>query len=388
MRRMIPGIAFQPLAAPTAQGGAPAGGTVPFLVGSQKYREQPFFSISNQLGASQITLTPVPNITPGNFLSGVVIQITSTGGVLGTTAALTTDGILNLLNSISLTDTGGGEILYPMGLFEAVMCQKYLRPWLGDPQKRAGYSNSINPSITFRFGVEVRDTLAVLANTDARAQYRLNVVLGPLLNLVTSATGVTAPTVTVSGYIDAWAQPDAVDLAGRQIAPLPPGLGVSRFLMHETDTWNRGNNTFRLTLTGNEIRGLILIFRDSTGARIDLTDANAGPLRFRLDNRVLWVMNPSQIVEEMAAFYQTYYDGAAAGVTTAGYTRETGVYVIPRFRSPGNLMGEFWLQTVEQSLLQIEVQGADQGTNSPGTLEVLYDQLAVAGQIPAELEGV
>lgn len=385
----IAGLRHQPLSAPTTAAPSSGGGTVPFLVGSQKYREQPFFSITNTLGASQITLTPVPNITPGNFLSGVVIEITSTGGVLGTTAALTTDGVLDLLNSISLTDTGGGEILYPMGLFEAVMTQKYLRPWLGDPQKRANYSNSINPAITFRFGVEVRDTLAVLANTDARAQYRLNVVLGPLLNLVSVSTGVTAPSVTVAGYIDAWAQPDAVDLAGRSIQPLPPGLGVSRFVMHETDTWNAGNNTFRLTLTGNEIRGLILIFRNSAGARIDLTDANAGPLRFRLDNRVLWVMNPTQIVEEMAAFYSSFYGGgAAAGATTAGYTRETGVYVIPRFRIPGNLMGEFWLQTVEQSLLQIEVQGADMGTNAPGTLEIIYDQLAVAGQIPAELEGV
>lgn len=390
MHRRVPGMYSQPIAAPTASsGGGAGGGTVPFLVGSQKYREQPFFSITNTLGASQVTLTPVPNITPGNFLSGVVIQITSTGGILGTTAALTTDGVLDLLNSISLTDTGGGEILYPMGLFEAVMVQKYLRPWLGDPQKRTDYSNSVNPAITFRFGVEVRDTLAVLANTDARAQYRLNIVLAPLLNLVTVATGVTAPSVTVAGYIDAWAQPDAVDLAGRPIQPLPPGLGVSRFTMHETDTFNAGNNTFRLTLTGNEIRGLILIVRDSTGARVDLTDANCGPIRFRLDNRVLWVMNPSQIVEEMQAFYSSLYGGGkAAGVTTAGYSRETGVYVIPRFRLPGTLQGEFWLQTVEQSLLQIEMQGKDLGTNAPGTLEVIYDQLAVAGQIPAELEGV
>lgn len=376
-------------AAGATQAAPASGGQVPFLVGSSRYREQPFFSIATALGASQVTLTPTPQITPGNFLSGVVIQITSTGGTLGTTASVTTDGTLALLNSISLTDTGGGEILYPMGSFEYVLAQKYLRPWLGDPQKRSDFSNSINPALTFRFGVEVRDTLAVLANTDARAQYRLNIVLGPLLNLVTSATGVTAPTVTVAGYIDAWAQPDAVDLAGRPITPLPPGLGVSRFLMHETDNFLVGNNTIRLTLTGNEIRGLIMIFRNSAGARIDLTDANAGPIRFRLDNRVLWVMKPSQIVEEMQAFYASAYGGGYTTSQTApGFTRETGVYVIPRFRLPGVLSGEFWLQTVEQSLLQIELTGSDLGTNAPGTVEILYDQLAVGGQLPGNLEGV
>jgi hypothetical protein len=371
------------------QGAPSGGGQVPFLVGSSKYREAPFFSIATTLGASQVTLTPTPQITPGNFLSGVVLQISSASGVLGTTAALTADGVLAVISSMSLTDTGGGEILYPMGLLEYVLAQKYLRPWLGDPQKRSDFSNSINPAITVRFGVEVRDTLAILANTDARAQYRLNIVVGPLLNLVTVSTGVTPPVVTVKGYIDAWAQPDAVDLAGRPITPLPPGLGVSRFLMHETDVFTTGNNTIRFTLTGNEIRGLILIVRDSTGARINLTDANAGQIRFRLDNRVLWVMTPTQIVEEMSAFYSSYYGGGATTSQTApGYTRETGVYVIPRFRKPGDLQGEFWLQTVEQSLLQIELNGTDLGTNAPGTIEVLYDQLAVGGQLPGNLEGV
>lgn len=391
-------IDFQPVLAPAANAGdAEQASAVPFLVGTQKYREAPFFSFSAQMGASQQTVTPTPMITPGNFLSGVVIQITSASGVLGTANALTNDGTLAVLNSISLTDTGGGEILYPMSLFTYVMAQKYLRPWLGDPIKRANFSNSINPTLTFRFGIEVRDTLAVLANTDARAQYRLNLVLAPFASLATGAANNTAPTVTVKGYIDAWAQPDAVDLTGRPIVPVPPGLSTSRYLMHETDVLNSGNNTIRFTLTGNEIRGLLLIFRDTNGNRVDLTDANAGNMRFRLDNRVLWVMTPSQIVEEMAAFYAQYFGGGTSGTgfsggsgaftgstVAAGFNRETGVYAIPRFRDPGNLGGEYWLQTVEQSLLQIEFNGGDGAT----TLEVVYDQLAVSGILDPELEGI
>lgn len=365
---------------------APQQAAVPFLVGSQKYREAPLFTFTQATGASSATVTPVPQITPGNFLNGVILQISSTGGALGTAGTLTTDGALAALDTVSLTDTGGGEIIYPMNLFAHVMVQKWLRPWLGDPQKRSDYSNTINPAITVRIGVEIRDTLACLPNTDARAQYRLNVTLAPTAKIATGAT-VTAPTVTIKGYLDAWAQPDAVDLAGRPIVPVPPGLSTSRFVMHESDTVNAGNNTIRLTLTGNEIRGLILIFRNAAGARVDLTDANTGPIRFRLDNRVLWVMNPSQIVEEMQAFYAYYYGaGVAAGATTAGFTREQGVYVIPRFRQPGNLNGEYWLQTVEQSLLQIEFNGTDVGAN--GTVEVIYDQLAVAGDLDPMFEGI
>ncbi len=363
------------------------GGEVPFLVGSSKYREAPFYTGTLTPGAAQQTFTPVPTITPGNFLNGVVIEVTSAGGVLGTTATINSFGALALLNPISLVDTAGGEILYPLGAFEYVMAQKWLRPWDGDPQKRPNYSNTINPVFTLRFSVAIRDTLCILSNTDARTQYRVNLVLGPLLNLVSVSTGVTAPAVTVNIYLDAWAEPDAVDLAGRQIQPLPPGLGASRFLMHETQTFNAGNNTFKLTLTGNEIRALLLIFRDSTGALVDLTDALAGVITFRLDNRRVWTMYQSQVREEMVAFYSRWYGGGvAAGAGTAGYTRETGVYVIPRFRD--FLGGEFWLPTVEQSLLQIELQGGDLGTNAPGTVEILYDQLAVAGQLPAELEGI
>ncbi len=368
-----------------ADGGG--GGQVPFLVGSMKYHESPFYTQTLTMGATQQTFTPVPQITPGNFLDGVVIEVTSSGGVLGTTATVNPYGALAILNPISLVDTAGGEILYPLGAFQYVLAQKYLRPWSGDPQKRTSYSNTINPSFTLRFTVSIRDTLCILSNTDARTQYRVNLVLAPITSLVSVTTGVTAPDVTVNIYLDAWAEPDAVDLAGRPIVPLPPGLGASRFLMHESQTWNKGNNTFKLTLTGNEIRALILVFRDSTGALKDITDSGAGQITFRLDNRRIWTMLASQIVEEMENFYQAWYGGGkAAAATTAGYTRETGVYVIPRFRD--FLRGEFWLPTVEQTLLQIELQGADLGTNAPGEVEFLYDQLAVAGQLPAELEGV
>lgn len=385
---------------PTAPKGqqqdAPQSAEVPFLVGSQRYREAPFFTYSVQLDGNQHTVTPVPEITPGNFLSGVTLSITASGGVLGSASSITNDGALAVLPSLELADTGGGSILYPMSLFASAMSQKYLRPWSGDPIKRPGFSNSINPTVTLDYSVEIRDTLACLINTDARAQYRLNLVVAPGANLA-GATGTTYPTITINGWLNAWAQPDAVDLAGRNIAPFPPGLSVQRKLMHETVNLNSGNNTVRLTLTGNEIRGLLLIFRDTNGNRVDLTDANAGVMQFRLDNRVIWRSKQSQIIEAMNSFYSRYFGGGVSGTgfsgasgaftgstTAAGFNRETGVYAIPRFRDPGSLGGEYWLQTVEQSLLQIEFNGGDGAT----TVEVIYDQLAVAGDLDPMFEGV
>lgn len=374
------------VSAPPAQA-QPQSGTIPFVAGSNLYREAPFSTFTQQLGASSQEV--VVNVTPGGFLRGVTMQVTSTGGVIGA-GVLASDVPYSILQSCSLEDISGGPILYPMGGYQYALCQKYLRPWDGDPSKRPGFSATINPVFTLRFFAEVKDTLAVLANTDARAQYRFRYTLaagnqaGPFGLTTTAPT--TQPTVTVKLYIESWAQPDLQDLLGNEIQQIPDGIVCSRFLMHEQPVITSANNVIRETLTGNELRGLIFVVRngDANKSRVDLTDANAGPIDFRLDARRLWKMTPSQIIEEMMGFYQALALGT--------WTRETGVYVVPRYSgaaSPGDNFagqGEYWLQTVEQTLLQLEFGGADI-TTPPGTFEIIYDALAIAGELAPDLEG-
>lgn len=381
MRRRFFGIAHSPVASPaengSAGGVAPAqGGSVPFIVGSNLYRESPFVTVVQLLDANGHET--VANITPGGFLRGIVLQVTSAGGVLGA-GALAADAPWSVFSSLTVEDISGGAVLYPMSGFAAFIKQKYLHPWEGDPSKRSDFSNTVNPSFTLRLSIELRDTLCVLANTDARAQYRVRFTIAPSTQVYSTAP-TTPATVTVKAYFSAWAQPDAHDLLNNPIEQLPPGLAASRFVMHEIPQLNAGANVIRHTLMGNEVRGIVWIVRNSLGARINLTDANTGPIDFRLDNRRLWKMTPSQIVEEMQVFYEQ--------LANATQTRETGVYVIPRFRDPGRLLGEYWLQTVEQSLLQCELNGTDLGANVPGSVEIIYDELAVAGALPPSLEGI
>lgn len=374
------------VAAPPAQGAA-TGQEIPFVVGSNCYREAPFSTTVQQLDAN--SHETVVNVTPGGFLRGITMQVTSTGGVIGA-GVLAADVPYSILSSVSLEDISGGPILYPMGGYAYALVQKYLRPWDGDPSKHPTYSATINPAFTIRYFAEVKDTLGVLANTDARAQYRFRYTLSPGNsagpNGLTTTAPTTQPTVTVKLYIESWAQPDLQDLLGNPIQQIPDGLVASRFNMHEQPAVTSANNVIRETLTGNELRGILLVLRngDANKSRIDFTDANAGPLDFRLDSRRLWKMTPSQIIEEMNSFYP--FLGAGT------WTRETGVFVIPRFagapgaESAASGQGEYWLQTVEQTLLQLEVGGADV-TTSPGTLEIVYDALAIAGEVPPSLEG-
>lgn len=375
------------VSAPPAQGAPAAAGTIPFVVGSNCYREAPFSTTVQQLDAN--SHETVVNVTPGGFLRGITMQVTSTGGVIGA-GVLAADVPYSILSSVSLEDISGGPILYPMGGYSYALVQKYLRPWDGDPAKHPTFSGTINPAFTLRYFAEVKDTLAVLANTDARAQYRFRFTLSPGNSAgpygLTTTAPTTQPTVTVKLYIEAWAQPDLQDLLGNAIQQIPDGLVASRFNMHEQPAVTSANNVIRQTLTGNELRGLILVLRngDANKSRIDLTDTNAGPIDFRLDSRRLWKMTPSQLIEEMNAFYLLLGAGT--------WTRETGVFVIPRFSGGASAgdnaagQGEYWLQTVEQTLLQLEFTGADV-TTSPGTLEIIYDALAIAGEVPPELEG-
>jgi hypothetical protein len=317
------------------------------------------------------------------------MQVTSASGVIGA-GVLANDVPYSILSSVTLEDISGGPILYPMSGYAYAMAQKYLRPWDGDASKRAGFSATINPAFTLRFFAEVKDTLGALANTDARAQYRFRYTLSPGNSAgpfgLTTTAPTTQPTVTVKLYIESWAQPDLQDLLGNPVQQIPDGLVCSRFLMHEIPVLTSGNNVIRETLTGNELRGLLLIVRngDANKTRVNLTDTNAGAIAFRLDARQLWKMTPSQVNEEMDAFY------ALLGAST--WAHDTGVYVIPRFAGLASSsdalagQGEYWLQTVEQTLLQLEFGGADI-TTPPGAIEIVYDALAIAGDVPPELEG-
>jgi len=377
-----PGMVAGAQGQPAAVAGGQVAAALPFEFGSNQYREAPFDTNTVTLGAS--ASDRVVSITPGGFLRGVTLVVSSASGVLGTTAALVADSPFSILSSISIEDISGGPILYPMNGFAYATIQKFARPWSGDPRLRAGFSNTINPAFTLRLSAEVKDTLGVLANTDARAQYRLRYTLSPLVQtgsngLVTVSTGVTAPAVTVNVYLETWSSPDLQDLLNNPIQQVPDGLVASRFNMHEVPAMVSGTNVIRATLTGNEIRALIFIVRNGNAAqaRVDLTNANAGTIRLRLDNRQLWAMRPTDWIEEMADFYDFLGNGT--------WTREAGVFVIPRFRMGQE--GDYWLQTVEQTLLQMEVAGADI-TTSPGTLEIIYDVLAIAGAVPDKLEGI
>jgi len=277
-----------------------------------------------------------------------------------------------------LENVDGSEIMKPMGGYAYYLGQRFFRPWWGDPAKRRDYSAGANPSGTLLVAPEIRHTAGVLANTDARSQYRMTYTIAPSNKYFTTAA-TTNPTISITKYAEIWAQPDAADAHGNSIEPLPPGLNIATMRRHQIFALNAAGaeNILQLSLTGNELRGLILVVRDSLGVRQDyLSD----PIRWNIDNRNLGVYSPDEVFDHM----EDFYDGLSNGTST----RPTGVYVFPRFFQPGVMKGQAWLGTTNATYLTWETATAAGAANMPGTVEVIADEVIPVGSVPMELESI
>jgi len=366
-----------PTMAATADSGvavAPAvGGTVPYFYGTNQYCEK-IDVVSQLLDATQHEIQR--NISPGGFLRGVRLEFRSSGGVLGT-GSVSADGPWSWCASATTENIDGGPILYPMAGFSH-MCKSWFgRPWHGDPSKRGDFSNSINPSGSLWLQNEVRQTLGVLSNTDARSQYRVRFTFATLTAFMGTVGTATAPTITVTIYLETWAQPDKEDLVGRAIEAIPPGMGASTLQRRQVINLSAAgaDNTIQVSNMGNELRVLIWIMRNSSGVRADLA---SNPIRWRIDDRSLGVFGPEEVFNRMHDFYQALQTGS---------TRPAGVYVWPRFHNPGDLVGEAWMTTTNATYLIWETATAAGGTN--GNLEIVTDEVVPNELgIPLELESV
>lgn len=347
------------------------GGTVPFFYGSNYYVEK-FATDIWQLTTAQQEF--VHNVTPGGFLRGVRLQVRSASGVGGTLSA---DAPWNVIASATLENIDGAPIMYPMGGYSYYTGSWAFRPWDGDPARRFDFAANQNPSFSLFLKPEIRHTAGVLANTDARALYRVRFTLNTWAAVITS--GTTAPTVTVTAYLQTWAQPDAADLHGNTIEPIPPGLNLSTLRRRQIFVLNGAgaDNQFQLTNTGNELRGAVMILRDSNSARQDFL---SDPIRWRLDNRAMGTFSPDEVFNGMNDFYDFFNNGTSA--------RPQGVYAWARFFQPGALKGQAWLATTNATYVIWENTTSASATNVPGTLEIITDEVVPVGNVPMELESI
>lgn len=344
-------------------------GSNPFWMVSNFYAEKMANIITAQLSASQQQFQNQP-VNPGQFLRGVRLLARSTGGIGGT---VTADAPLSLFANAELDNVDGSQILYPMAGYSHQLAQTYFRPWLGAISQQYDFANSINPSFTLFLQPEVRQQLGCLENTDTRQQYSWTHTINTIANLGITGTG---PTCSVTPYVDVWAQPDVADLEGVTNERIPPGVNLQLKTRHYTfNLANAGaDNNFLSPLTGNAMRGGLLIVRDSNNARQDyLSD----PITWTLDDRTLSIMSPDIVFQWQSEFYASFGQARSP--------RPTGVYPFPRFFNSGAMLGQGWLYTSNATSVAWESSTASGASNVPGTVELLQEEVYAVGAVDPSL---
>lgn len=335
------------------------------------------FAQKNKAGATAsvaLSATKVSGggaVNPGNFLRGLRLLVRSTSGVIGS-GVIKADAPFSVIKSVGLQNTDGATILYgSISGYGYVQRQRFFRPWLRDPTLGSDYSNSVNPAFTLFLQPEVRQQLGALENTDTRSQYQFSYTIGAK-GTVFSTTPSTLPHVSVTPYADMWAQPDASDLETVANQQIPPGVNLQTKTRHQVQALNAAGSTNNLlsTLTGNAVRGILMITRNGSGTRVT---AMGTPVSWQLDSRNLGVFTPTILFQWAEDFYRD----------VGGVARPAGVYPFIRFFNPGALYGQGWLYTANSTALSWTFPTAS-GTTS-GTIELLQEEVYAVGAVTPSL---
>jgi hypothetical protein len=405
----------QAAAAGTSSGAGSTGaggvGQNPFQICTNLYAEKNLQGLQTSLATTTSAQQLGGQVNAGQFLRGVhlIVRLAVAGSgitaVNGRTIITQTDGAMDLIQSADMINVDGSEILYNMSAFSHYLMQKYSKPWLKDWVLAYDYNapSATNPgTFTLFLQPEIRWTAGVLANTDTRSQYRFDFTVSP----VTVST--TQPQLSITPYMDAWAQPDANDLQGTPNQPVPPGVNLQVKRRHQLFSINASaDNTILSTLTGNAIRCAAIVSRLTTTNSIRV-DGFSDPFYWYLDNRSLGRLNPD-ILRQWAEYQYGPYslfgqsapagsdfyangnnatDGLGTGAVTYGSSGangcpsyDYGVAVFPRFLLPGDLVGQGWLYTANSTKLAWETVA----NNSANQYELVVDEVYPVGNVDPSL---
>lgn len=315
------------------------------------------------------TLRPV-----GGYLRSlsVVIEAVTAGATAATASA---DAPYNIIQNLLLRDPFGQPIVQVSG-YELLLTNLY-----GGQIGQLGFGNlpSSLPSFSAVSGTTgaFKTHLYIPLELDASAYCALpsmNASSQPQLQVQTSASGTvytaltgSAPTLTMEVNEPFWMAP----IDNPQAAPADVGSSAQWSASRAAATVGSAQYArIQLPRVGTYIHTLILILRDSTGARIDQWPA---------DDLTLWIDGVPVLQELREERYDTMY-------TQFGVTRPTGVLVYSYRDSIANFVSavdtyDLLAPTTPATLLEIS---GTFGTisNAPATITAVTGELFPLGGVP------
>ncbi len=349
----------------------------PFIRYAQEGSAIQYVSSNNSFGGEVTN----PTVARPGYLRRYRATIAATGGVNGTvTVAKNADAPYNAVQNIMLKDTFGHTILNGGGFELLYLVPKYSGAFglfansdISNLPSFSGVSTGSAGTGNFSFSTVLPLEFAKgygcvsIASSDLQPTIQWN--LGTSANVYSTAPG-TLPTLSVS--VDA----DFYWLPNNNIAP--PGLGTSRQWVQtqfQQSVTTGGNLPISAPRLGGYIDTVILIARDSTGARNDnVWTTSPGRLQLIVDG-VQWLDKTiNEILDDMA-------------IAFPGTTRDSGVLVFTKKTSLSQVnlglldTGEQYLSTSPGTGLQIQMQPFGTFSNGPATITALLGTIVPAGEL-------
>jgi len=359
----------------------PPGG--PFIRHSQPGRRSQYVLTGQAFGG----LITQPLVAAPGYLAKLRLRVAATGGVNAGTTTATADAPWSAIGLVTLRDAFGTPIIVGPGYEMLYLVPKYSSQFglltSADPRNLAswtqisvGASGSGNFAFATALPLEFAKAYGLISMANASLLPTLSFQLAAAA-AVYSAAPTTLPTMEFDLDADFYWLPEGSNIE-------PPGLGTTcQWVMQNANPTIPSVSSTIVTLPrlGGFLHTIILVLRDSTGARID-----AFGTRFRIyvDGVPLIDTRFDEFQDDMIIQYGFTPNYT---VTNPANTRDTGVIALSRRTSLSQInlglldTGEAFLSTNPGSLIQVECSPWGTISNAPATLEAIIGQVVPAGSL-------
>jgi len=356
--------------------------SIPFVRAARHKSKQAFQLGPFVLGATNQVLNPI-QIPPGGFLEYVEVFVSCV--TAGNAAAVTfaADGPWNVLSYVDLRNSAGDSIIVPLNGYQIYLINKWgvlgIDPPNNDPrQVNNGFTavtggGATGGSFTFLvripLQIDPRDALGAVPNLAANKSYQLQFNLAPNASIY-GTPPTAAGSVTLTGVMNYWSQPNAMNSAGANQEVAPVGNGSVSLWRLQPAVVAQGDRLTQLLNVGNVMRTIIFTLRTAAGAR---TSADwSATSQIILNDDVLFYKPTAFWTAEMAYNY-----GFTSGAADAAAGLDTGVFVVSAFNAQrGSVRADGprdqFLVTYNTTLLQIRNTSFGAAASS---LEILTNEI-------------
>lgn len=349
-------------AAPSDKGAAQVP-PVPFVRGSLERVQRARQWTQTVTLSTDVQPLPTLSVPSHGFARSVIITAEIDQMTGGTYSA---DGLAAALRSVNFADTGGSDVIVPLGGHDLAMVNKWV-PSGGVSNPTVLFPNTLKRFWRLPLEISGRDGLGSLPNMDASSLYTVETSVAPLADIFDPGDlPTTPPDLTLSAYLEAWSPPQPADFGGRPVAPQPPALNTTQYVSKQRVNFPAaGDQSVKLERRGNLIRAILLVGRTEAGVRSDSVLPTS--FRFRWDGREMY-----DIDTEM----QRYFMRERSGMTV-----DTGVLLLDFSHefdgTIGSELRDQWLRTLKSSDLEIDCNGVA----AAGQLSIITVDVAPSGNV-------